>query len=183
GGVGQDTFDYQAADYPQSSNQGFGDFNGFNAGTQQTITGEHSAFATNSTQQNLLLLPGSLNDYTIAVNFQNGDSLADTVTTLTPPGADGLPKNISFNTTDVEQVEFASPLPLPSTNQVQLTDSSVAVEMLRLASEVYGPLPTLDHTAEPLAYQGNGLVSIAPPTVANAAEQRGWIGLSAIEMG
>jgi hypothetical protein len=175
GGAGQVTFDYQA--HPQNPNARFGNFNGFAPGTVQTITGGHSVFVTNPTQQNLLLLPGSLEDYTVAVNFQNGDSLADTVTTLTTTGSDGLPKGITFNTTDVEKVEFASPPALTELN------GSVAVAMLELASEVYGLLPTLGHAAEPLAYQSNGLISIAPPTVADDAEQRGWIGLSAIEMG
>ena len=46
GDFGQDTFDYQTADYPSGSNQDFGDFNGFSAGTQQTITGGHTTFQT-----------------------------------------------------------------------------------------------------------------------------------------
>src|SRR5262249_54481786 len=68
-GTGQDTFDYRAGDYPNGSNQGFGDFNGFGASTQQTITAGHTTFQTDPTKQNIIKLPGSPADYNITVSF------------------------------------------------------------------------------------------------------------------
>jgi hypothetical protein len=50
--------------------------------------------------------------------------------------------------------------------------------MLELAFESYGPLPTLQHSAEPLAYQSGSV-----ETVADEAETRGWLAMSAMELG
>src|SRR5262249_7765809 len=178
GGTGQDTFDYQKGDYPTGSNQIFGDFNGFKSGTLQTIKGGHTSFVTDS-GQNIIKLPGSPNDYTISVNFQNQDALASTVTTITTSGTDGFPSGISFNTTDIEKVKFASQI----TNQVTLTGGRVVSEMLQLASEVYKPNFAIGLSnlfgggSEPLAYQG------ASPAESTAAEAAGWHAVSAMELG
>jgi RTX calcium-binding nonapeptide repeat (4 copies)/Protein of unknown function (DUF2974) len=187
-GTGQDTFDYQAP-YPPGTNAGFANFDGFAPGTVQTITGGHSTFATTSSQQNVLLLPGSPNDYTISVKFKNGDSLADTVSTLTTTGADGLPQGISINATDVEDVSFANQI----NNQVHLRGGTVASEMIQLAQDVYGPVPTLSHSAEALAYStGDSPVlflwpyasnTLGQSTVTAAAIKAGWLPVSAMQLG
>jgi Ca2+-binding RTX toxin-like protein len=185
GGAGQDNFVYQGP-YPVTagSNQAFGNFNGFTAGTVQTITGGHTTFVTDSTKQNLLLLPGSSNDYTVSVNFQTSlqflpDSLAATLTTLTTTGSGGLPQGVSIATTDVEKVDFAQPIPITNNNQVALTGGNIAVEMLQLASESYGS-DTGHHGAEPLAYQG-GTDTFLNATA--AAQSRGWHAVAAMELG
>lgn len=178
GGTGQDTFDYTAGSFQNFTSS---TPNGWASGTSQTIVGSHSSFQTTASQQNLLKLPGSPSDYTTSVAFQTGiqflpDSLGGTLTTFTTTGADGLQGGISIAATDVEKVTFASPI----NNKVTLTANNVAVEMLQLAADSYGPLPSSPyHLAEPLAYQSNDTSLSA----AGAAQQRGWHAVSAMELG
>jgi Ca2+-binding RTX toxin-like protein len=189
GGSGQDIFDYQANDYPSfSSNAVFGDFKGFIPGTSQTLTGGHSSFATNANQQNILRLPGSLNDYTTTVNFNNSDALSATTTTITTTGAGGFPQGVSFSTTDIEKVQFANALPLTDATLVHLTGGSVSVEMLELASEVYGPEATLSGPSGPHTLQSDPLAYLAPTassvtSVPKCAISRGWQPINAINLG
>ena len=178
-GTGRATFDYQAAHYPSgSSNAAFGNFQSFAAGTHQHLGGGHATFQTAASLQNLLRLPGNAGDYTIVTDYDDSrqpNALAGTTTTLTTTGSGGFAAGIALSTVDVERVQFANPL---VATRVALTAGTVAAEMLTLASEVYGPLPTLEHAAEPLAYE-----PAVHTDVASAAKARNWHALSAIELG
>ncbi|WP_439613881.1 M10 family metallopeptidase C-terminal domain-containing protein [Reyranella sp.] len=181
-GGGRIIFSYQSADYPAvSSNFGFGDFHSFSAFTHQTLQGGHTylGFQTNTSLQNVLKLPGSSSDYQITDFYANGsNSFAGTVAGFKTIGTSGFQSNIYLDAYAIEKVIFKDPLRLEDSTKVQLTNRSIAVEMLTLASESYGFLPTLDHKAEPLAYQ----TSVAS-LIGYGAESRNWHALTAIELG
>jgi hypothetical protein len=84
GGAGQDTFDYA------SSSGRFPDFADFSAGTTQTITGGHPIFETQSSAQNIVILPGSADDYTFEVTFTT-DTLSGTNTSIQTIADSGFP--------------------------------------------------------------------------------------------
>ena len=185
GGAGPDLFDFQDG--------AFANFSGFSAGTTQTIVGGHASFVpvTLPSQQNLLLLPGTPNDYTIKVNLVGGDVFSAARTTITTTGADGFQPGITFNTTGIERVEFDSFVNLPN---VTLTGGTMASEALKLADEVYGYSATVRgfHTQDPLADEaqenpGSSLYSASAVGVssnsATAAVSRGWYALQAIDLG
>jgi hypothetical protein len=111
-----------------------------------------------------------------SVNFK-GDILPSTVTAISTTMSSGFPA-ITLSTTDVEKVSFAS----PTINTATLTDNNVAVEMLRLATEVYGPQPTLGHKAEPLRWQAGGSATLSE-NISLSAQSRGWHPVSAMELG
>lgn len=163
GGDGADTFDFQAGR--------FGGFSGFAAGTKQSIDGGNQA----SGRQDSLLLPGSADDYTFKVTGA-ATWPASSVEIATKAGnKDGLPAGISLLTKDIEKVQFAT----GPANAVQLSGDHVAIEMLTLALEVYGPLKPLAHNAEPLNIAGSPALSDAT----RAARGRFWHAVSAVELG
>ena len=181
-GGGKVIFSYQSAVYPAvSSNFWFGDFQSFSAFTQQSLHGGHTylGFQTNTSLQNVLKLPGSSSDYQIIDFYSDvGNSFASTNVGFITSGTNGFQSNIYLNAYAIEKVIFEDPLRLEDSTKVQLTKGSIAVEMLTLASESYGFLPTLDHKAEPLAYQ----TSVAS-LIGYGAESRNWHALTAIELG
>lgn len=181
-GGGKVIFSYQSADYPMgSSNFGFGDFQSFAASTQQSLHGGHKylGFQTDTSLQNVLKLPGSSSDYQI-IDFYSDvrNSFASTNVGFITSGASGFQSNIYLNAYATEKVIFEDPLRLDNSTLVDLKNGSIAVEMLTLASESYGFLKTLEHKAEPLAYETS-----AASLIGKAAEDRKWHALTAIELG
>jgi hypothetical protein len=170
GGAGADTFDYTHGDFANFSG-------GFASGTTQTLVGSHKQFIddTNSANQNEIILPGSPNDYQFSTTF-TGDSLTSAVTTIKTTGADGLPSGITINTKDIEKATFDEEI----SNPVKPRNGSISAEMLQLAVASYGPLPTLSHRAEPLAYSA-GDTSLNAAAAAQGVAN--WHEVSAIELG
>jgi Ca2+-binding RTX toxin-like protein len=153
GGEGADVLDLRS-----------GAESGLRAGTLQTVDGGSQP----SGKRDIVLLPGAATDYAYAVSF------AGMETTLRTAGVTGA----TVRLVDVELARFADPIE----NLVKPMDGSVAVEMALLAKEVYGPNPTLGHKAEKLGWEA-GWKAGETREVANAAEQRGWHGMEAIEIG
>lgn len=124
-----------------------------------------------------ILLPGSPDNYTFQVEFTPGDNLPTATHTVI-----GHAPDVRLDTTGVERVLFTNEI----NGHVNLTDGSIAVEMLQLASESYSsysfnPIAHIfDIDAEPLAYEG--LVT-GVPFEADNAENRGWHAVSAMELG
>jgi autotransporter passenger strand-loop-strand repeat protein len=187
GGAGQDTFDYV------SSAGAFPNFENFGDDTTQVINGGHTVFATNPSQQNVIVLPGSADDYTFTLLFDS-DTLTGTFTSIQTTSDSGFP-TVYINTEDVEAVEFAE-TPI---NDVVLTGLSpggfsgapvgvpipgdVASEMTQLSYEVYNPTykfaGLLLSTAEPLAYDS----AAVPGETAIAQNTNDWDAVSAMELG
>jgi|GEM_PF-1835074 len=175
---GNDTFDY-----------GTRGLNDFTSGSVQIIRGGPNDGKKESANGGLdvIRLPGSPNDYTVSVAFSAkvtepgvvslANSPSGTSTQIRATAGSGLP-DITFDTTEVEKVIFDNPL---HSTPVRLTAGSVAVEMLELLSESYGP--TRDHhKAEPLRYYENGNSSVSED-VTIGAQKRDWHPVSAIELG
>jgi hypothetical protein len=163
-GSGQVTFNYQEGE--------FANFSGFQGGASQLLLG-HSSFQTlASGKQDVIKLPGSPNNYQLTTAF-TADSFLQTQTTIA--SQEPLPPSIQLTTSQIEHVTFASPV----TNVVQLFGHTIAAEMLELASEVYGDLPTLGHTAEPLAY----MAGYSPGTSTLQPQSRNWHPVNAMELG
>ena len=175
GGLGQETYDYADGD--------FASFAQFQSGDTETITGGHSTFQllptspSAQTTQNIIKLPGAPNDYSIAVNYKGANWFSTTTTEITTDGAGGLPNGVTIDATGVEDVQFAQTV---QGLDVDLTGGTVAAEMLELAAEVYGPNPTLGHTAEPLAYDDPNQ---RQSQISQAAAFRNWVPVSAIQLG
>lgn len=182
GGGGRVVFSFQSDDYPTgSSNSGFGNFQSFSPGTQQSLYGGHSSvgFQTNPLLQNVLKLPGSSSDYTISDFYAGGsNNFALTTTAFLTNGMSGFQPNISLNAWSIEKVYFEDPLRLDASTKVKLTKESIALEMLTLASESYGFLKPLDHKAEPLAHE-----PWLGSYIGYGAQTRDWHSLTAIELG
>jgi Ca2+-binding RTX toxin-like protein len=164
GWTGADTFDYQV--------------NGFAGITTQTLRGGPH----DPGRPDILMLPGSPNDYSFTVDFEDaGATWPGTETTVrTAPGS-GFPDALLL-TRHIEKAKFKEKID----NPVALTAGSVAVEMLRLAKEVYGPNSTLFHegaprTAERLAYE-SGNIDAENEGVSIAAQARQWHPVSAMEL-
>ena len=170
GGTGQDTFDYQNGKYANFS----GPFGTWPAMTQ-TITGGHSSFQTDASKPNIIKLPGSANDYQFNVLFNSGDTFSGTQTSIGP--VSGAPAYV-INTTGVEKADFADPI----NNEVALADNNIAVEMLQLAAEVYGPQLNSLGIRDPLAWEKPSGTNTGAK-VAIAAQSRGWHPVSAMELG
>ncbi|WP_338695194.1 Ig-like domain-containing protein [Bradyrhizobium sp. 26S5] len=175
-GSGADTFDF--------TNGGFA---GFQDNTRQTITGGDNP-------NDVLLLPGSSGNYLFSVVFGFGPSW-QTTTTGVGPASEQLPA-VDLVTSRVQAVKFQGPInnvvqPFDSEN-ITSTERQMAVEMIKLANEVYGPNTPFTHPADPshpyppdpadpLAWQPH-----TPDTSENVsldAEVRGWHALSAMELG
>jgi Protein of unknown function (DUF2974) len=162
GGTGLDKFDYHGGR--------FGDFSGFANGTVQTIKEGNHEFRTSSSQQDVIVLPGSPADYKFSVQF--GPTWSTTVTSIHTNGRDGFP-DVTLKASSVERVQFAHQID----NPVTLLGGSIAAEMLELAHEAYW-YPVNFFATEPLASSTN-----VQPTEASKAEARAWHALSAMELG
>jgi hypothetical protein len=181
GGTGADTFNYQLGS--------FGNFKQFaTPGTTQTITGGHLTFAKSPTQQNVLLLPGSPNNYSFSVNF-GADSLAHAQTTVSTTPDSGFPK-VSLATTDVEAARFAQPLNNPVTLSAKdspASEATIATEAMKLAADVYGSSQSSQgyHSAQALAYPDSpGTLPYEEPATGNgSATSDGWLPVSAMQLG
>lgn len=166
GGDGNDTFDFQA--------KGFA---GFKGGTFQKLNG--GSQTGNAAHVNkgvdLLNLPGSPGDYLFRTEF-NATTPAWSQTKTAVTYKAGSSTFYTFETTDIEKFVFKGGI----SNKVDLGSGNVVVEMLTLASEVYGRLPTLEHKAESLAYQAG---YDSAHLVSTPAAKRGWHPVSAMELG
>ncbi|MGO8489896.1 Calx-beta domain-containing protein [Rhizobium ruizarguesonis] len=161
GGIGPDTFDYTkvASISPQ---------------TVQTLTGGHTTFQTNIDDQNLILLPGSADDYTFTLSTPLSNKIQGATTLVrSQTNNDGIPPGITLNATGIERVKFAGAIK----TEVSLPNG-IASEMIKLASEVYSRTDNPHAGKDPLAYEG-----IPPKAVTTNAQNRGWHELSAIELG
>jgi hypothetical protein len=128
---------------------------------------------------NILELPGAPNDFFATVQFGADKAHTHTSFQVTPDAQNLKEMNgYTIDSVNITNVEFDDQID----NEVKLTHGSEAVEMLELASEVYGPLPTLKHIAELLASQ-SGSSFDQTIGVALGAEGRGWHGVSALELG
>jgi hypothetical protein len=109
GGLGQETYDYTAGD--------FANFAGYSpiGTTTQTITGGHTVFQTGD-PQNIIVLPGSPNDYSIATSI--GSNWGSTFTTISTKNVTLPP--VTLKTDEVGNVEFSKQI----TNIVQLRGKS-----------------------------------------------------------
>jgi hypothetical protein len=173
GGTGQDTFDYQGGKYANFSGP-----SGAWPAMTQTITGGHSSFQTNAPniiKQNIIKLPGSASDYQFNISFNFGDTFSGTQTSIS--SVNGAPAYV-INATGVEKADFAHPI----NNKVALADNNIAVEMLQLAAEVYGPQTYSVFKREPLAWEDPSGTNTGAK-VAIAAQSRGWHPVSALELG
>lgn len=149
GGFGNDTFDLR------------GTF-----GPTQTLRGD-LAIGTGPSGDDVLLLSGSASEWHVSVTFD--PTWQKTRTTFT----DDIR---TVDTYDIEKVVFDQS---GSTNIVNLQGSSLASEAARLSKEVYGNLPTLEHKAEPLAYQTGYYDGVTD----TAVQSRNWHAMSALELG
>ena len=178
GGAGNDTIYGSKGNDDLRGGDGADEFNfrngigTFAAGTEQTLFGGETFFDREYDQQDVLLLPGRPNDYTFAVDFHGGHSVALTRTTIATTGSQ-LPNDVKFHTRAIERVEFQQAF----NNAVTLTAGNKAVEMMALAAESFGPAARY-HDAEPLAWENGGGNSIIDTAIA-----RGWRPLSAMELG
>lgn len=124
-----------------------------------------------------LVLPGAPGEYKFDVSFPSGNKEPIITTVFRQTSASGAP--ISFNLTGIALATFADPIDNRVTG---LFGDNIYSEMAELAHEVYGPLPTLDHGAEALAYEVGGNYPYARG-VGDKAEARGWHEVSALELG
>jgi VCBS repeat-containing protein len=159
---GNDTFDYQKHELTGYAN------------TVQKIDGGANDRNVGSANKglDLIKLPGSPDHYAFEVTFDADASR--TRTEIRPTDA-----VVTFDTLNIEEAQFAN----TSTNDVNLTSGSVAVEMLQLASEAYGPQRTLEHRAEPLAWQQPGASPEFSESVSLRAQDRNWHAVAAMELG
>jgi len=119
----------------------------------------------------VIKLSGSPSDYKYTVKFPSSPT-DPTTTLISTPTA-------TISETHFEKVSFTKPA---VTNGITLDHNSVYSEMALLAKEVYGPLAPLAHDAEPLAYE-SGHDPASAEDVGNAAVDRGWHEVSALELG
>jgi hypothetical protein len=156
-GLGTTVFDYET-----------NGFTGFAAGTKQTITFGNEFLPGVLSLDMTLKLPGSAGDYSFAgiVPDDQVNHISLTIKTkFTTP--------IELDTTAIQHLRFGD----LATNLVALTANTVAVEMLQLATEVYGNKTPLQHKIEPLAYQSGYYAGVAA-----AAASRNWHPVEAAEL-
>lgn len=138
--------------------------------------------------RDIMILPGSPADYSgIGVDFSGSNSWSEVRTYISLNKSSTTTHNFYIN--NVEYLKFREPID-PIDNVVRLKRSeydkngnliksgNVIAEMLRLADEAYGPLPSLKHKAEELAYETSN-----PANVTGLMAYRKWHPLSAIELG
>jgi len=138
-----------------------------------------SAISHCVTNQNVIKLPGSPSDYQFDVHFDDlihpTDTLAGTTTVISYHPRWLLTPNIVFNTADVERATFESPV--DTSIQVQLTNGSVANEMLKLAVEAYNPKANF-FSADPIAYEAGD----PDLNLTAKAQNRNWHPVAAMEL-
>ena len=147
-------------------------------GVHEQLDGGAEPNGPSSTTKNVVELAGAPNDFYATLNF--GLDLAHTHTAFQVTPEAQIKKDIkgyTIDTVNFTKVVFEHQLD----NKVNLLDKSEAVEMLQLASEVYGP-----HKEKHLFEQLASLPDSIPAEtvlVAKPAEDRGWHGVSSLELG
>jgi Ca2+-binding RTX toxin-like protein len=174
GGDKNDTFDYSNHDLSVGNSSPFPTFeNDFLTGG-----GETNNVQDLNRGLDLLKLPGQPQSFRFHYDFNRDLNLPPAWKNTEIEIAGGPNLNVPtfrISSSNIEKVTFAEPI----SNVVSLTGGKMASEMLQLAAEVYGPLPSLEHTAEPLHYETSNFADVT----ATAYLFRNWHPVEALELG